>query len=164
MKLFTKKNLLLVAAIFAIVGFIGAFLSPLKELFMGDWAAMGMGSVYFGTEAVGYIPATKGAILPFLAFFLLLAGAVLLVLSALKGNKLFALIAIVLLVVGALIPLFTEALYINANLADVPAEFVEEVKAAAKEAYKLGFGPILGAIGGFGGAAIAAVATFDVKK
>ena len=163
MKLFTKKNLLLIAAIFAIVGFIGAFLSPLKATLPGFMGAtleesLAIGDVYFGTEV------SKGTILPFLAFFLLLAGAVVLFLARKNGNKLFALIGIALLVVGALVPLFTEALYISANMADVPAEMAETVKASAKEMYSLGFGPILGAIGGFGGAAIAAVATFVVKK
>ena len=66
MKLLTKKNLLIVAAIFAIVGFIGAFLSPLKVEFMGMTENGKIGDVYFGET---------GVILPFLAFFLLLAGA-----------------------------------------------------------------------------------------
>ena len=158
MKLFTKKSLLLVAAIFAIVGFIGAFLSPLKATLGVLEESLGMGDVYFGTEL------TEGAILPFLAFFLLLAGAVVLFIARKKDNKLLALVAIVLLVVGALVPLFTEALYISVNMADVPAEMAEQVKTAAKEMYSLGFGPILAAIGGFGGAAIAAIATFVAKN
>jgi hypothetical protein len=155
MKLFTKKNLLLIAAIFAIVGFIGAFLSPLKMEYMGMTENGKIGDVYFGET---------GVILPFLAFFLLIAGAVVLFLASKKDSKKLAIIGIALLVVGALVPLFTEALYINANMADIPAEYAAIAKAAAKEMYSLGFGPILGAIGGFGGAAIAAAATFVVKK
>lgn len=161
MKLFAKKKLLLIAAIFAIVGFIGAFLSPLKATMdLGITTleeSLGMGDVYFGTEV------SKGTILPFLAFFLLLAGAVVLFLARKKDSKKLAIIGIALLVVGALVPLFTEALYISANMADIPAEMAEQVKTAAKEMYSLGFGPILAAIGGFGGAAIAAIATFVAK-
>ena len=158
MKLFTKKKLLLIAAIFAIVGFIGAFLSPLKATLGILEESLGMGDVYFGTEL------SEGTILPFFGFFLLLAGAVVLFLARKKDSKKLAIIGIALLVVGALVPLFTEALYISANMADIPAEMAEQVKTAAKEMYSLGFGPVLGAIGGFGGAAIAAVATFVVKK
>ena len=157
MKLFTKKNLLLAAVILGVVGFLGAFLSPLKVELMGISESAGIGDVYFGDP---------GTILPFLAFFLLLAGAALIFLSTKNGNKKFVLIGIALLVIGGLIPLFTKTLYINACFADIPAgmeQFVEAAKAAAKEMYSLGFGPILGFIGGFGGAACAAVATFVVK-
>ena len=156
MKLFTKKNLLLIAAIFAIVGFIGAFLSPLKMEMLGMTESAKIGDVYFGET---------GVILPFLAFFLLLAGAVVLFLARGKSDKKLAIIGIALLVIGALVPLFTEALYINANIPDgMPAEYADLFVATMKETMSLGFGPVLGAIGGFGGAAIAAVATFIVKE
>ena len=156
MKLFTKKNLLLIAAIFAIVGFIGAFLSPLKMEMLGMTESAKIGDVYFGET---------GVILPFLAFFLLLAGAVVLFLAKGKSDKKLAIIGIALLVIGALVPLFTEALYINANIPDgMPAEYADLFVSTMKETLSLGFGPVLGAIGGFGGAAIAAVATFIVKE
>ena len=168
MKLTLKKILALVAGGLAVVAFIMAFVSPLKnETPMGVQAAKAF-DVWFEEG---------GTIIPFIAFIVaLLAGAYLIVRQfiAVPNDKIFFWVAIGLLVVAAVGIFLTEVLCINSTLSvmieqakaqgmNPTAAQIEFQRKAMAEAISLNIGAILGGILAALSAVVAVVAEKFIK-
>lgn len=135
----TLKNLLLVlAALAGVVGFVGAFLTALvfSESGFGFTITkeLSFDLVYFGGDI------TKGTIIPFIGFILLITGAITSVFAAIakKGFKgFFNFISLILFVAGVVMIFLVQVLFVNTNnLGELGNSYV------------MGIGPILGIIGG----------------
>ena len=163
MKLTLKKILALVAGGLAVIAFIMAFVSPLKN----DAANISAKASEVWFE-------DGGTIIPFIAFILaLLAGAYLIVrqfINVPADKKLFW-VAIALLVVAAVVIFLTETLYINSwvnYMVDISpmkptAAQIAQQKEFMAESLSLGTGALLGGILAIASAACAVVAEKFIK-
>ena len=162
-----KKLVTLVAGVLAVLAFIMAFIAPLKIVETGETGKFS--EVYFGQEVMG--TKINGAIIPFIGFILMLVAGVYLILSnfiEIKADKTLKIVAIALLVVGAILVFLTETFYINAvysseMYASLPEAQLSLMKEMSAEVYGLAAGPILGGILAILAAAGAAVSQFVIK-
>lgn len=164
MKLTLKKILALVAGGLAVIAFIMAFVSPLKN----DAANVSAKASEVWFE-------DGGTIIPFIAFIVaLLAGAYLIVRQfvAIPQDKKLFWVAIALLVVAAVVIFLTETFYINSwvnymvdisSVKPTSAQITMQKELMA-ESLVLGTGAIFGGILAIASAACAVVAEKFVKE
>ncbi len=162
-----KKLLVLIAGALAVLAFIFSFIAPLKA----EMTVMGTTiseNASFSDAFFGDGEAYNGAILSFIGFVLILAAGIYLIISnfkEIKADKTLKLVAIALLVVGAILVFLTETFYIGSMIVPegIPAEAVTQAKESAAEMLKLGFGTLFGGILAILSAACVAVSQFVVK-
>ncbi len=163
-----KKLLVLIAGALAVIAFIFSFIAPLKaEMTMLGTTISENAS--FSETFFGDGESYNGAILSFIGFVLILAAGIYLIISnfkEIKADKTLKLVAIALLVVGAILVFLTETFYIGSMIVPegIPAEAVTQAKESAAEMLKLGFGTVMGGILAILSAACVAVAQFVVKE
>lgn len=160
-----KKNLNLVSLLIAglsLIAFIMMFLTAIKvDAGIGEVTTYSGLNVIFGhSETMGSLSQEvfKFSFMNLIPYLLIIAVIVLSVLSFLKGNKLFTLIAIALAIIAGVLLLFTVQFTV------LPSEMAQKsFDAMADEGVvKLGAGPIVGAIAMFVSAVLGVLKTvFD---